>query len=337
MGIDALNGSEVAGGQMVLVTGGTGFVGRSLVERLVQRGVRVRVLARRYVTRWRYQPNIELLRGDIGDPQVLSAALDGINAVYHLAAATQGNWETYQRVTVDGSRRLLQAIAQRGGGRVVFVSSVSVYSGQAISDGALVTEDFPLDGSGTRGPYARAKIEAERVAQQYLSAPGLKLTIVRPGLIYGPGMKNPLPGTALGLIPKVWLVLGRGDKPLPLIYIDDVTRLLIAIMDDHRAAGKVYNLVTPEMPTQNEYFACYRRVYGKHPPLLRFPAKSMIPLLALSDRVLKLRSGRDPKRRETLRRALRPVRYSGARLAQELDLTPEIRLDQGLGLMSRTL
>ncbi|HZO80969.1 MAG TPA: NAD-dependent epimerase/dehydratase family protein [Candidatus Binataceae bacterium] len=317
----------------MLVTGGTGFVGRHLVEELVRRGARVRVLGRRCVNRWRYQSAIELVRGDIGDAGVLESALDGVAGVYHLAAATAGDWDYYRRVTVEGSRRLLEILAARGG-RALFVSSLSVYAGSAMTDGALIDEDFPIDDPAARGSYARAKTEADLIAQGYLSDPRIVLTIVRPGLIYGPGMKNPLPGTALSVTSRVWLVLGRGDKPLPLIHVRDAARMMIAIMNDGRAAGRTYNLVAPEMPTQNDYFNAYRRVYGRHPPLLRLPARSMILLLALSDRLLERPLGRDPRRRETLRRALSRVRYSGARLAAELGVRPEIGLERGLRLMA---
>jgi nucleoside-diphosphate-sugar epimerase len=328
-----LNGNQTADPETILVTGGTGFVGRHLVEELARRGARVRVLGRRYVTRWRYQPSVEQVRADIADPGVLESALKGVGRVYHLAAATAGDWDYYRRVTMDGSRRLLEILATRGG-RVVFVSSLSVYAGGSMKDSTVIDEDFPIEEPGARGSYARAKTEADLIAQRHLADPKLALTIVRPGLIYGPGMLNPLPGTALGLIPKVWLVLGRGDKPLPLVHVQDVARMLVAIMDDARAVGRIYNLVAPEMPTQNDYFNAMRRVYGKHPPLIRFPARSAIPLLALSDRLFKLRSGRDPRRRETLRRALCRVRYSGARLAGELGLSPEISLERGLRLMA---
>jgi len=87
----------------VLVTGGTGFFGRRLVEYLVEQGERVRVLGRRPMPCWQDNGLIEHVRGDISDSRVIKDALAGVEVVYHLAATTQGDWATHNAVTCDRS------------------------------------------------------------------------------------------------------------------------------------------------------------------------------------------------------------------------------------------
>src|SRR5215471_19296451 len=136
----------------ILVTGGTGFLGRPLVEYLWQQGQRVRVLGRRPVVHWRHNPHVEHIRADIAEPGVIESALEGITHIYHLAAATQGEWATYQAVTVDATAWLLERLVAQGGGRMVFVSSLVNYDGHTMQDGSVVDESFPCE----QNPQGRA-------------------------------------------------------------------------------------------------------------------------------------------------------------------------------------
>jgi nucleoside-diphosphate-sugar epimerase len=315
----------------ILVTGGTGFLGMPLVERLLKEGERVRVLGRRPKVRWEGNPAVDHVRADITDAGVIDEVLRGVRCVYHLAAATGGQWDNFKRVTIDASALLLKQMAETEGGRIVFVSSLGNYGGAGMHDGVTVDEDFPLECSTNgRGFYALAKTQADRIAQSYLSHPTVRITIVRPGVIYGPRAKNRLVGVAIPLKSSAWIVLGRGDKPVPLIYLDDAIEGLVRIMFDERAIGKVYNLVHPEMPTQNECMSVYRRLSGDRRRVVHVPLQRVVALLAAADWFLKRAGLTDLELAYKARRFLGRAYYHAERIKKDIGFEPAIRLGEGM-------
>jgi 2-alkyl-3-oxoalkanoate reductase len=320
----------------VLVTGGTGFIGRTLVERLAAQA-NVRVVGRRPMVRWRLHPRVEHLRADISDQGVIERAVQGVNTVYHLAAATTGGWEAFQAVTIEASRRLLQILAAASSARVIFVSSLGNYDGGAMSPGVTIDEDFPLErASAGRGYYALAKTQAELAAHPFLLHHAIRLTIVRPGIVYGPGMKNPLTGVAFSLKGRAWIMLGNGNKPLPLAYIDDVADTLMKVAADQRTVGRIYNLVHSEQPIQNDYLRLYRQLSGDRRTLMRLPVQSLNPAFRMADFFNRKIRGRDSQYAYAVRRMTCEVRFSGERLLRETGIALQIAYREGLQRIFQT-
>src|SRR5712692_9848256 len=136
-----------------LVTGATGFLGRHLVDRLRGEGLAVRVLARPSARlSFADQSSIEVIPGDMRDPSSLERAVAGVDTVFHLAAATSGDWDEYVETTVLGTRRLLQACVDGGVRRFIYTSSLSIYDLRRRGDTDLVDEFCPLESR----PEARA-------------------------------------------------------------------------------------------------------------------------------------------------------------------------------------
>jgi nucleoside-diphosphate-sugar epimerase len=313
----------------ILVTGGTGFIGRYLVEALVARGHTVRVLGRRSVVRWRRIPQISHIRADIAESGVLEIALDGVRQVFHLAAATQGSPEDYRTVTVQASERLL-AVAQQTALRVIFVSSLSVYDIAKMRDGTVADEEFAIESKPElRGLYAQAKTEADLVAQRFLNDPAVKLSIVRPGIVYGPGMKDPTNGAAVGLWGRILVSAGAASRTLPLIYVSDLVSILLKIAETEATIGRVYNVIHPDMPTNAEYLKLYRTLSGDRRPVVNIPLQGLLPLFSLVDMLLALLK-RKPKLSYAAARLTSPARYSAERMKQELGFEPEIGFRKGL-------
>lgn len=322
----------------ILVTGGTGFLGRPLVEYLVQQGERVRVLGRRLVVRWRHNKFVEHIRADITEAGVIEAALKGIDQVYHLAAATQEkDWAAFQAVTVDASTRLLDCFAAQGGGRMVFVSSLIVYNRNLMRDGVIVDEKFPLEQHlDFLDNYAKSKVLAERVAQTYLAHPLIKSTIIRPGIIYGPRMKNPLNGVAFPVNGKLLVILGKGDKSVPFVYIDDVVHALVETMGNERSVGCIYNLIHTENPTQNEYLALYQKLNSKKRPSIRIPKNVVMFLFTLVDLAFQAAGNRKPNLRRKAAMAMKQVEYSSKCLKEDIGFEPRVSFSEGLHRMMNT-
>jgi nucleoside-diphosphate-sugar epimerase len=267
-----------------VVTGGTGFVGVPLVRALVARGDRVRVIGRRASMRWRNEPKVEHIRADIFEGDTALTTINGADRVFHLAATTEGCWDEYQRVTVGGADRVLQAMATCKTKRLIFVSSLSVYEQSRFRDGMVVDEYSPLqNNSSRRSKYARAKCLAEELAQEYGRAGKVPVTIVRPGVVFGPGMKSPLTGVAISVKNVFWLMTGHPAQLLPAIYIDDLVTALLLAATCPEAIGKTFNLVNPEMPTHREVLELYRRMSGDKRIAVRLPSKAALPMLRLFD------------------------------------------------------
>jgi nucleoside-diphosphate-sugar epimerase len=231
----------------VLVTGATGFVGRHLCAELARRGIPFRsaVRANRGLE-WAHRP---VVVGEIGGATDWSAALDGVDAVVHLAAHvhTSTSSAVYRRVNAEGTERVARAVAARGI-RLIHVSTIGVH-GRATSDLPLV-ETSPLR---PHDPYTRSKCEGEQRLRSLQSELGLDLTILRPPLIYGPGSAGSMRQLLRLICGGVPLPLGSIENSRSLVYVENMVDLLIACLSGDRAAGRTFvvsdgqDLSTPEL------------------------------------------------------------------------------------------
>jgi nucleoside-diphosphate-sugar epimerase len=274
--------------------------------------------------------NVEHVRADISEPGVLDAAMQNTDEIYHLAAATSGSPEYYQSVTVESSERLLKVVAARGGGRVIFVSSASVYDTATMTDCAVMDEGFPIERKPqSRGLYARTKAESELKARPYLTHPTVKLTIVRPGLVYGPRSKNVLNGVALTLRNKLLITTGTPRKLLPLIYVDDLVEILIRIASNDATIGHIYNIAHPQMPTTEKFLKTYRELSGDRRPTIDIPLPKLLPLFSMIDRLSRLLGRESNYSYSAARLASRPI-FSAEKIRTELGFEPQVGFREGL-------
>ena len=179
----------------VLVTGASGFVGRALCARLTELGYAVR-RATRYATPAQGPEAFDTVdtvaTGELGPDTNWSSALHQVSIVYHLAARTHVLHETacdayaeYRRINVEGTRSLAQAALHAGVRRMVFLSSIKV-TGER-TDGRPFTEDTPPQ---PEDAYGVSKWEAEQALCAVARDTNLETVILRPPLVYGPGVKG---------------------------------------------------------------------------------------------------------------------------------------------------
>jgi nucleoside-diphosphate-sugar epimerase len=251
----------------VLVTGATGFLGTSLVERLLARGEtdirclvrspgrgsRLEALARRP------EAEVELFAGSLASPKAAAAALEGVSVVYHLAASLLGAAADIFLNTVVASKNLLEAIAAAGRPiKVVLVSSFGVYGVADLPRGHLVDEVTPLEPHPERRDlYSQAKLRQEKLFREYQARSGFPLVVLRPGVIYGPRGSRLSARIGLNLM-GVFLYLG-GDNVLPLTYVDNCAEAIALAGQRAEAEGQTYNVVDDDLPTCRQYLARYRR------------------------------------------------------------------------------
>ncbi len=245
----------------ILVTGAAGFLGRRLVHKLVDRGQRIRVLVRRSLDEWKESPSIDVMEGDLGDPEIVDQAVQGVNFVFHLGAATKGNSADFERGTIWGTRNIVDACVRYCVKRLIYVSSLSILDHAGHDHRTPVNEDCPLEPHPElRGLYTQTKLEAERIVRSAVEEYKLNVVILRPGQIFGSGAEHVAPPGVIA-VGRRWFVVGNGRRELPLLYVDDVVDALIRASETSQSG--VYNLVDSAMINQRAYLgAISSRIHG---------------------------------------------------------------------------
>src|SRR5262245_30025683 len=180
----------------VLVTGATGFLGPRLVRQMLEAGMTVRCFVRPTsdLTSLRRegalfpQDRLEFFEGNLGRLDACSAAMDGCQVIYHVAAALRGAPAVLFLNNVVGTRVLLEAARKAQVGRFVLVSSLAVYGTRGRCKGDVIDERCPLDPEPhRRDGYTYSKVAQEKVVWEAREQHGLPVAVIRPGVIYGPG------------------------------------------------------------------------------------------------------------------------------------------------------
>ena len=223
--------------QIVAVTGGTGFIGRRLVQLLEQSGAEVRVLTRSASAA---DGPHRTVQGHLLEPAALRELVRGASSVVHLAGVahttlrTSDEQEHARQINVEGTRRLLDAAGEAGVSRFLLASSAHVYAGQV---GANLSEDGPVSGDA---PYAGMKLEAERAASE-AARQGLSVAILRPCLTYGPGVRHNLQ-SLMRALHRGYYVQVRGAHTLrSLASVDTVAAAFLHLLPLHHLQ-ETYNV-----------------------------------------------------------------------------------------------
>ncbi len=236
------------------VTGGTGFLGGPLVQRLVDRFDAVRVLVRRARDDARIRSMGAVpVRGDLTVPGGCDGLVRPGNVVFHAAARVelQGRWSAYRRTTVEGTHRLLASALSCRPARFVYVSSAAVYSPE------VQGEAVRADRTPTRPPrfnyYGRAKLEAEALVRDECDKVGCPWTIVRLGFCYGPGNRAMLRSFAPMLERDRLFMIGQGQNRIATCYVDDAARAVMLAGTTPAGAGRIYDVASGEAVTQRQF------------------------------------------------------------------------------------
>jgi len=215
-------------GWKVLVTGASGMLGSRTVAILSERGCTVRALVRKTSrTDHLRLPNVTIFYGDVVEASSMSAAFDGVDYVIHAAADTSGSEEKGKRITVQGTRNILNLCRTFKVKKLVYISSCNVYGVTDYQLNQLVNEDSPLERfPEKRGAYSASKLAAEEHVIREMKAGSYPIVILRPGTIYGPGGELFTPMLGFSLFHKIFIVIGNGKFELPLISIIFLTSWL---------------------------------------------------------------------------------------------------------------
>lgn len=236
-----------------LITGATGFVGGHLVDACLARGERVSAIVRPNTDAAAIETQgVAVFRGDFGDAGLVQKALDaGVDVVVHCAAKVgdRGPVTEYRPTNVDAFRRLMDACKARPLHRFVHVSSLGVYEARHHHQ---TDESEPLP-AGHMDSYTTTKVEADKLAQEYIRAGGLPLTILRPGFVYGPRDKAVLPKLIRHMARKKVHYLGADQRAQNCIYIANFVDAVFLAVDNPKAVGQIYNLTDGEFVSKRRF------------------------------------------------------------------------------------
>lgn len=238
----------------ILITGGTGFIGKALVRLLTSQNKAVRLLVRNpdSFDRSLLNEQIEIVQGDLRDRLEVKEALKGIKTVYHLARGTGKTWEEYDERGLRATQILAEECMEAKVTRFVYTGTIDSY--YAGDPHMVITEDTPLDPQiECRNFYARCKAAEETLLKNMEKEKGLPLVIFRPGIVLGSGSSPFHWGVGMwhyGTVCQLW---GKGENPLPFVWVDDVARALIQGGELPQLEGHSFNLVDAPCLSGKEY------------------------------------------------------------------------------------
>ncbi|PYQ43830.1 MAG: hypothetical protein DMF77_08620 [Acidobacteria bacterium] len=254
----------------VLLTGGTGFLGKNVARALVARGYEVRLLARAG-SNLAGLPAGDIVRGDVCDAASLRRAAEGCQAILHMAALVK-MWvperEVFDRVNVEGLRAALAA-SEAVGARLVYTSSFMAIG----PTGAPPADESQIHpGHSFRNDYERTKAHADVIAREAAAA-GRDVVLLYPGVVYGPGDRtagnivvNMIADHLRGRFPGI---IGPGDRLWSYAFVDDVAAGHVDALEKGRA-GERY-LLAGENVSMNDFFRLLGEASGVPAPRLHIP------------------------------------------------------------------
>ncbi|MFA3921024.1 NAD-dependent epimerase/dehydratase family protein [Ruegeria hyattellae] len=267
--------------RLALVTGATGFTGGHLARTLLDRGWRVRVLARRpEAARGLADQGAEVVAGDITDPKAVAQATQGCTHVFHIAAYYRGSSldaADYRAVNVDGTQYVLDAADKAGVTRVVHCSTAGVHGDVATIP---AKEDAPFNPGDV---YQETKLEGELLAAEAIKT-GLPGAIFRPVGIYGPGDTRFLK-LFRAIHRRRFIMFGKGEVLYHLTYISDLVDGIILLGTHENALGETFILAGERYYTLKDLVAMVGKAVGVAPRRGRIPISMLLVAAHMSEAI----------------------------------------------------
>lgn len=320
-------------GKTVLVTGGTGFIGSRLVEKLtLEQKARVRVLVRNFgrASRIARFP-VEMIAGDVTDFESVCQAARGCDVVFNCAYDFAGDREEQKRSSLQGARSIGEAVLAEGVGRMVHLSTFAVYA--PTGDGDL-TETCPWPKS--KHYYVSIKRESERLLMQMHKAKALPVVVLQPTLVYGPFSPHWTVAMMQQLTNGIVPLVNGGTGYCNPLYIDDLIEAMILAASRPDVLGEAF-LISGEKPvTWRDFYSAFETIIGTR-SIVEIPEEELRQESAKRKRQARavsrlLSLARRPDVLEILR-ALPPVRTAVSLvkkvLSQDQWLSLKTRLNNG--------
>lgn len=321
-------------GAKALVTGASGYTGQVLTRKLCDLGFAVRAIARPSsdIAALEGLP-VEWVRGDVFDPAVIDRATQGVEYLFHVAAAYRDAGitdQTYYDVHVKSTQLLAEALRVKPGfKRFVHVSTVGVHGH---IDEPPANEEYRFSPGDI---YQRTKAEAEEWISRYAGETGLPLAVVRPAAIYGPGDRRLLKLFRLASKP-VFPLFGKSRGLYHLIHVDDLTDIFITAALHPDAVGEAFIAGNPEPSSLQQIAnAVSRELGGRQVRFVRLPAWPLFLAADLCEAICKPLGVAPPLYRRRVAFFTKDRSFDTTKLQKRLGYRFSVPVEEGIGSTAR--
>lgn len=311
-----------------LVTGGGGFLGRYIVERLVQRGDEVSIFCRGAYPEIE-QMGVAVIRGDLRDENSVGEACQGMEMVFHVASMIDmwGKASDFRAVNIDGTRNVLDACQKAGVSRLIHTSTASVVFSS--KDMENVDESVPYS-KKFLSAYPASKAVADRMVLEANGEKGVTTTAMRPHLIWGPRDPSLLPkiteAAKAGKLP----IIGSGKSKVDLTYVDNVADAHILAAESPRVGGQAYFIGQEEPVVLWEFLNELFRRQDLPQVTRKVPYPLMYALAGFLEGMAKI-TGKAPLITRFLAAEFAKSHYfSSAKAKEELGYQPSVSMKEGM-------
>ena len=308
----------MAESKLTFITGATGFVGAAVARVLLGKGHRLRALARPNSDRRNLQGlEIEIVEGDLLRPETYRAALQGCEALFHVAADYR-IWvpdpAAMHRINVDGTHALMTAALDAGVARVVYTSSVATLGTH--SNGTLSDENTPVGFADMVGTYKRSKYLAEQEVQRLVRHHNLPAVIVNPSTPIGPRDIKPTPTGRIITDAVKGLIPAYVDTGLNIAHVDDVA-MGHYLAFERGKIGERY-ILGGENLGLGEILAIVAGMAGRKPPTVKLPRELIYPIAFVAELAARVTQKEPFVTVDALRMAKKKMFFSSAKAIRDL-------------------
>jgi len=260
----------------ILLTGATGFVGNRLLTMLKEKGHQCRAAVRRPSSSVDVQTD-SVVVGEIDAGTDWTQAVKDIDVIVHLAARVHvmndqadNPLVEFRKINLEGTRSLAEAAVKAGVKRFVYISTIKV-NGEVTKGSPFTSQDAPSPSD----PYAIAKWEAEKALQEISRETGLEVVVIRPPLVYGPGVKANFLNLIKLVRKRIPLPLAGVNNKRTLVALDNLADLIMSCCEHPDAAGHIFLAGDDESVSTAELITRIAGSFGQRSPVFYFPPALM--------------------------------------------------------------
>lgn len=314
----------------ILVTGATGAVGPRVVAALSDAGYQIRTLSLDPPPSGIWADGVETKIGDVTNPVAVQTAMQGVDAVVHLAALlhianpTSDLLQKYEKINVYGTATVVEAAVQRNVKKILYFSTIAVYGD---SGGRVLHEETP---SAPNTFYEQTKLAAEQIVLAAKNPLGKPIGIVlRLASVYGSRIKGNYRQLLEALAKGRFIPMGHGQNRRTLVYDKDVGRAAVLAVSHPAAAGRVFNVTDGAFHTLNEIIESICSALGRKPPQLSLPISPTRALVGLVEKGSRSIGLKPPVTREMIDKYTEDIAVDGSLIQKELGFMPQYDLKVG--------